>query len=197
MTFQSPLKWPDGWARGQARPPLSAGRFQTTFEKSKKRLFHALNKLGAEGVVVSSNMATRLDGTPRGDTARRYISDNGVAVYFSLKGKSMVMARDAYNTPFDNFHSLTMALEYLQGLERHGGATMLERAFDGFTALSSQSHWRDVLGFRPQDTVDRALAESRYKEGAKRLHADTGANAHDAMVKLNAAIAQARQELPA
>lgn len=194
MTFQSPLKWPDGWTRGQSRPPSSSGRFKTTFDRSKQRMYRALEKLGATSIVVSSFMPLRLDGTPRADQARRSMTDNGVAVYFTLKQKQMVLARDAYDSAFDNFHSICMALEYLQGLERHGGATMMERAFDGFTALPSQAHWRHVLGFASDERLTLRQVEDRYREGAKRCHSDTGGG-HEAMIKLNAAIEQARKEL--
>lgn len=194
MTFQSPLRWPDGWKRGQSRPPASAGRFQSTFDRSKQRFYRALEKLGARDVVVTSYMSLRLDGTPRSDSARRSVPDNGVAIYFTLENKAMAMARDAYDTPFDNFHSLTLALEYLQGLERHGGATMLERAFDGFMALPDQAHWRAILGFSAGAPVTLGEVEEAYRHGAKLCHADTGGG-HEQMVKLNAAIAQARAEL--
>lgn len=192
MTFQSPLKWPEGWKRGQSRPPASSGRFKTTFERTKARMYQALTKLGARNVVVTSYMPLRLDGTPRADQARRSMPDNGVAIYFTLKDKPMVMARDAYDSAFDNLHSLTMALEYLQGLERHGGAAMMERAFDGFMALPEKAHWRTILGVPQNATLQEV--EAAYKTGARLCHADTGGG-HEQMVKLNAAIAQARMEL--
>lgn len=206
MTFQNPLQWPTGWKRGQSRPPASAGRFKTTFDRSKQRFYRALEKLKATNLVVSSHMPLRLDGSPRADQARRSIPDNGVAIYFTLKGKQMAMARDAYETPFDNFHSLTMALEYLQGLERHGGAAMMERAFDGFAALpepGNASHgrpWWKVLEFSadPSGHHDKVYcliqSEAVYRQKAKVAHADNGGS-HEQMIELNAAIAKARDVL--
>lgn len=192
MTFAFPLKWPDGWTRGQTYRGNSS--FKSTYDKSMRRFYREMEMLGAQHVVVSSNIALRLDGQPRGDIARMRIPDPGVAIYFSLKGKQMVMARDAYDTVMDNFHSLVLAIEALRAMERHGGAAMMERAFDGFAALPDQSSWRGVLGFKREDQVTIAMAEANYRQGAKLLHTDAGGS-HEAMIKLNAAIEQARREL--
>lgn len=198
MTFQTPLKWPEGWKRGQARPPASSSRFKTTFDKSRRRMFNALEKLGATAVVISSNMAIRMDGTPRADSARRYISDNGVAVYFTLRDRQMVMARDAYDSPFDNFHSLTMAIEYLQGLERHGGAAMMERAFEGFSAIAApgaKKDWREVLGFPPASGPTHDEIREHYRQKMKVAHPDMPGGSHDAVIAINETLVAARKEL--
>lgn len=192
MTFSNPLKWPDGWKRGQSFKGNST--FKSTYDRTMRRFYREMELLGASSVVVSSNIALRLDGQPRGDIARMRIADPGVAIYFMLKGKQMVMARDAYDTVMDNFHSLVLAIEALRAMERHGGAAMMERAFDGFAALPDQSAWRTILGFKRDDQVTLAQAEANYRQGAKLLHADAGGD-HEAMIKLNAAIEQARKEL--
>lgn len=161
-------------------------------------LLNELRLLGVPShtVVISSWLPLRRDGLPYAEQARRPLEDPGVAVYFQLRGLPMCMARDAYETPFDNLHSLKIAIQHLRGLERHGGAMMMERAFEGFAALPDQSSWRAVLGFKRDDIVSLADAETRYRDGAKLCHADNGGS-HDAMVKLNAAITQARGELRA
>ena len=77
-----------------------------------------------------------------------------MAIYFSLNGDSMVMARDAFMRGEENIRSLAMAVEALRQLERHGGGTMLKRAFSGFVALPppdamttpAQRAWWLVLG---------------------------------------------------
>lgn len=194
MTSSYPLKWPEGWKRGQEKPPGSASRFMTTYDKTLRRLLAVLRRLGAASYVISSNLPLRQDGLPRADVARYRIDDPGVAVYFTRDGKQMVLARDAYDSVYDNLHSLTLALEHLALLERHGGAAMMERAFDGFMALPDQSNWRTILGFKRNDVVTLSDAEARYREGAKRCHADAGGD-HEAMIKLNVAIQQAREEL--
>ena len=170
--------------------------FAGNFGRSRDLLMSQFRLMGvpAHTVVISSWLPLRRDGLPYAEQARRVLEDPGVAVYFMLRKRQMVMARDVYDTPFDNLHSLKIAIEHLRGLERHGGATMMERAFEGFAALPDQSGWRTVLGFKRDDIVSLADAEAAYRTGAKLCHADSGGS-HEAMVKLNAAITQARGEL--
>ncbi len=198
MTEAYPLQWPEGWERTPSRRRRRGKMFAGNFGRSRDLLLtqFRLMDVPSHTVVISSWLPLRRDGLPYAEQARRVLEDPGVAVYFTLRGRQMVMARDAYDTPFDNLHSLKIAIEHLRGLERHGGATMMERAFEGFQALPDQSGWRVVLGFKRDDVVTLDDAERRYCEGAKILHADAGGS-HDAMVKLNAAIAHARREIGA
>lgn len=201
MTSAYPLAWPEGWKR--ANEGRSGARFRSTFDQTRKRLYRELELLGAKNVVVSSNVPVRADGYPYADVARYIIRDPGAALYFTLRGRQMVMARDAYESVYDNLHSLTLAIEHLRGLERHGGATMMERAFEGFAALpepGNASHvrlWWQVLGFTADPSPgDNGLdhAEARYRQLARERHPDTGGTHHQ-MAELNAAIAQARKQL--
>lgn len=51
------------------------------------------------------------------------------------------MARDSYNTPWENIRSLILAIDAIRSIERHGGSTMMERAFAGFAAIAPPS-WK-------------------------------------------------------
>lgn len=210
MTSAYPLAWPEGWPRGQ-KLPKGAGRFITTYDRTMSRLKGVLGRLKATHFVISSNIPLRQDGMPRADVARFRVGDAGVAVYFTRGGKQLVLARDAYETVYDNLHSLTLALEHLSLLERHGGAAMMERAFDGFAALpepGNASHlapWWKVLAFEADPSAAsiplfgrRTLleaAESAYRRLARERHPDRPGGSHDAMAELNAAIERARKEL--
>lgn len=194
MTQAYPLQWPDGWARTSPGARSENRRFSTTFIKARSQLFSELDRLGASNAVVSSWLPLRNDGLPRTDAARARIADPGVAVYFTYRGKQMVMARDVYHNVHDNLRSIGLAIEHLRGLDRHGGATMIERAFEGFAALpapGAKGDWRAVLG--PARTL--AEAESSYREKAKARHPDAPGGSHDKMTELNVAIAAARKEL--
>jgi hypothetical protein len=46
---------------------------------------------------------------------------------FALKDRRLAMARDRFNTVAGNLRSLTLAIEAMRQLERHGGSTMMER----------------------------------------------------------------------
>jgi hypothetical protein len=140
-----------------------------------------------------------MDGQPRADGARRLLEDPGVALYFALRGRQMVMARDAYNTVMDNLCSIGLALAHLRGLERHGGASMMERAFTGFAALPPQEAqrqpWREVMRLQQVDAMgfDKpallSVVEATYRRLAK------SADTTEAMVALNLAVEDARREI--
>lgn len=184
-----PLEWPDGWPRTPERQRKTSSPFVTTFDKARRELQSELIRMGAEHVVISSWLPLRQDGNPRSDFARYKIDDPGVAVYFEWKGKGFVMARDVYWSVHDNLRSIGLAVRYMRGMERHGGAHMMERMFSGFQALPVPGSvgWRHVLG--DHKTLDDA--EQRYRAMAKVAHAD-GGGSHDTMVRLNLAIEEAR-----
>lgn len=177
MASAYPLEWPAGWPRTPNAEQKSGAQFKTTFERARRDLSAELRRLGADNVVISSWLAIRGDGMPYADQARRRIPDPGVAVYFTFKGRQMVMARDAYWSVHENLRSIGIAIEHMRGLERHGGGTMMERAFEGFAALPAPDHFDPlaVLGLKPGAT--RAEIEAKFREMAMRHHPDAGGDA--------------------
>jgi DnaJ-class molecular chaperone len=80
--------------------------------------------------------------------------------------------------------SLVLAIEAIRSIERHGGQTMMERAFSGFTALpASKSCW-EILGLSPSASVQAIKAQFTVK--AKTAHPDVGGS-DAAMAELIAA----------
>lgn len=178
MTSQNyPLAWPDGWPRTPDRKRRNNSPFQTTFTRARDDLNRELQRLGATGVVISSWLAVRNDGLPYADQARRRIPDPGVAVYFTLRGKQMVMARDAFASVHDNLRSIGLGIKHMRGLERHGGATMMERAFEGFTAMGNPDNPLTTLGLEPGAT--RQQIKDRYRDLAHTHHPDRGGKTDD------------------
>jgi hypothetical protein len=192
-----PLSWPDGWPRTHGRE--SSSRFNSsrnsplTFSKARTGLLKELNGLGAEDVILSSNHRVNRDGQVI-ETAN--VKDHGVAVYFELKGKKMVMAQDVYANAAGNMRSLALAIEGMRQMRRHGGAHMMERAFAGFAALPDPNNvdWRAILGFKRGDPIDADAVQKRFRNLAMNNHPDTGGDA-DYMTKLNVARDQALAEL--
>ena len=122
------------------------------------------------------------------------VKDQGVAVYFTLNGRAMVMACDRYQRVAANLRSLGLALEAMRQLARHGGGVMMERAFAGFAALPRPPSCWDVLGV--EEGASRGDIERAFRNRAKKVHPDAGGNDH-AMAELNAARDQALKEIAA
>lgn len=154
-----PLSWPAGWPRHKG-PQDSDTRFNgPTFQWDRvyRGLKEELRRIGATNIVVSTNQPLRQDGMPYAQ--QRNISDTGVAVYFTRGDKALVMAQDRFWSVIGNMRSLTMAIEGLRQMERHGGATMMERAFDGFLAIAPPADCWDILGIKPGPTPNRLVAD--------------------------------------
>lgn len=214
-----PLCWPDGWPRTAPHLRQKGDQFVTrrqevgdsyavsrpiTLTKARRLLVDELARLKATGFVMSSNLQVRNDGELRTGEADRCPTDPGIAIYFSYKGKPMVMASDRFATTAANVRSLGLAIEAMRQLERHGGGQMMERAFAGFTALpppegsTPKRPWHEVLRY-PADPAEReflspAEIKARYNAMAKKLHPDQGGDAA-AMAELNQARDDAVAEL--
>jgi hypothetical protein len=198
MTTEAfPLHWPDGWPRTPYREsnhPFGGKVHSLTFERARDGLRNELALLGATDIVLSSNVALRADGEAAATHARKRMSDPGVAVYFILKKRTMVMAQDKYTDISANIRSLAMAIDGMRQLRRHGGGTMMERAFSGFLAIAPpdwKKPWREVFGVKPDWTGDLT---SLFREKAKIRHPDSGGN-DNLMAELNIAYKEARKEL--
>lgn len=194
-----PLQWPDGWPRTAYREsshPFGGKVHQLTFERARDGLRNELALLGATDIVLSSNVALRSDGEAAASQARKRMDDPGVAVYFILKKRPMVMAQDRFTDIAANIRSLAMAIDGMRQLKRHGGGTMMERAFTGFAAIAPpdwKKPWREVFGVKPDWRGD---IRELYREKAKNRHPDSGGS-DTLMAELNVAYDEAKRELAA
>jgi hypothetical protein len=201
MTQAYPLHWPNGWPRTslehRAHIYSKFGR-NLTIAKARERLLNELRLLGARHVVISSNLELRNDGLPRSN--QRLPDDSGVAVHFMRDDRQLVMAHDTWWQPEANINALALAISGMRQMERHGGATMLERAFAGFEALpppGQKKPWRTVLSPSNGDAI-RTLddAKSAYRNRARLHHPDNGGT-KEQMAELNLAWEAAQRELAA
>jgi hypothetical protein len=197
-----PLCWPVGWPRTapenqdrgyQFRQNRTDGygKVLVTFAVARDKLYDGLQRLGATGVVLSTNHPTDRYGVPI--ESKKKVIDEGAAVYFNLDGKQMVMACDRFDNAAANMRSLGLAIEALRQLERHGGGTMLERAFTGFEALPApgehaKRQWWQVLGVS-QDATPEEI-KTAYRRQAMACHPDHGGN-EALMAEVNAAYSEA------
>lgn len=192
-----PLEWPVGWVR-----TLPGKRINAPFRRYNKRLngYDAtarleteLERLGAKGAVLSTNVSLRLDGRPRSDEAPR---DPGVAVYFSFKGKATVLAADRYLTVADNIAAIAGHIEALRRIERYGVGT-IEQALAGYRSLPADTaaNWRAVFGFAVDKTPTLEQLDTAYKDAAKKHHPDRPGGSDESMAHVNRARDYALMEL--
>lgn len=208
-----PLAWPTGWkrthpsqrehAKFNKKVKLHGSNWamaeDLTIAEGTARVLAELQRMGLQrdDVVISTNLVLRLDGLPRSD--QKAPEDPGVAVYWDDYGSHKVMAIDRYHRVADNLAAVAATLDAMRAIERHGGAAILDRAFTGFMALPAPPkepaarHWRDVLGVPNTAQTEQTLKDA-YRRAASAAHPDKGGTS-EAMAAVNAAYAQAKQEL--
>jgi hypothetical protein len=193
MTDAFPLAWPDGWPRATGalkdgrsnfQRPASAGRYWTFIEAREALLSELLMVSDLRSAVISSDWRLGARGAVLLGAPRP--KDEAIAIYFTRKGRSYVMACDRYTRSEENMRSLTLALAAMRQLERHGGGVMLERAFAGFLALPQPKTCWEVLGLGTGVTSTAGDVQAAWRELARKTHPDQGGN-HAAMAELNAA----------
>lgn len=189
-----PLHWPIGWRRTSAhlrdrahfnkkvpqyRTDHATGQQVRSWDRktelsmsdATKRVLAELERMGMsrDDVVISSNVELRLDGLPRSN--RRAPEDPGVAVYWRKRKETRCMAVDRYDRVEDNIAAIAATLEAMRAIERHGGATILDRAFQGFTALPAPESWWQVLGLSGPN-ASREQIEHAHRQLIMKHHPD-------------------------
>lgn len=168
-----PLQWPAGWPRTKNRQRAS---FRMTPGAITDHLFDELDRLGATGIVISTNRApySRSKAQPE---------DPGVAVYFTLKEHQQCIPCDKWDRTEDNIHAVGLAVQALRGLERWGTGDMVSAAFQGFKALPGGEargsdvarSWHTILGVAPD--ADKEEIKSAFRKLAQAHHPDVGGDA--------------------
>lgn len=192
-----PLAWPSGWPRTPAtrRAPAKfrSGRHasdEIRLTDARDRLQRELDRMGAGGPILSTNLRLRLDGLPRaGEPAP---ADPGAAVYFTLKKRPIVLACDRWTKVAGNIAAIAAHLDAMRGMDRWGVGSV-EQLFTGYAALPaplSPGDWRTLL----RNPTTLAAAEATYRELMRAAHPDAGGS-HAAAAALNEAISQARMHL--
>lgn len=200
MTEAYPLAWPQGWPRtpigkrvdGRLRfsRPVTFGDW--TFAEARDALMREIEKHKARDVVVSTNRPLGKRGAPLSSV--RIPEDDGVAIYFTRAGRPLAMACDRFLRAEHNMRSLTLALDAMRALKRHGGGVMMERAYAGFTALPAPGAvrpWHVVLGVSPD--ASRAEIEAAHRRLIAEHHPDRGGSPERA-AEINAARDQGVRE---
>lgn len=198
-----PLSWPDGWARtpnyNRKYGHFKRERRDPSVMEGVRRILDQLSMMGIskDNVLISTNVATRLDGMPRSD--QRAPTDPGVAVYWR-KGQNaemQCMAVDVYIDVADNLCAVAAVLEAMRAIERHGGKQVQERSFRGFKALPAKTGhrpWREVMEWGHSGTPTVDLINFAFRILARKRHPDLGGTEGE-MAELNQARADALAEI--
>ncbi len=194
-----PLQWPTGWRRcephqrerakfGKSVPQyrtkyvngVAAGtersydrRESLTIAEATKRVLEELQRMGIgdDDIVISSNLRLRLDGLPASGQAAP--QDPGAAVYWRNGAGTRCMAIDRYDRVQDNLAAIAATLDAMRAIERHGGATILDRAFQGFVALPAPRAWWQVLELKDHHATRAQIMDAHRRLIAKH-HPDKG-----------------------
>ena len=166
-----PLAWPDGWPRAKHRKVSS---YKISTDAALNDLVRELQLTRARGVVVSSNVPLRRDGTMyRGDHSEQAMPDPGVAVYWDDRdGKPRVIACDSWRTVRENVRAIGLTIEALRQIERTGASHLLERAYRGFARLPEATDCWLTLGI-PKGS-SREVVSAAFRELSRTLHPDRG-----------------------
>jgi len=171
----SPLLWPAGRPR-TVHPKHSA--FSSTLQEAEHGIYWQLGMLGAEKVIITSNLHVGKNGLPN---IRQTAEDTGIAVYFDYKDSRHCMAIDRYVYFWENMRAIEKSLEAIRGLERWGGAEIVETSLGGFKELPMNAiitpppasrPWYDVL--EVQQIASKDVIEAAYKRLVHKRHADKG-----------------------
>ena len=186
-------KFPLAWPGYKPRTPSHARRAsdfgvrkpgQVTPDRAQRELLNEIRLIGGIGVILSTNVRLRVDGTPYRDE-RPVDGDPGVAVYFKRRGKDLAFACDRWLTVPENIWAIRKSIEALRGLERWGSKEMMESAFTGFAALPAPEQWFQVLGVSANATKDEVI--KAYRRLASEHHPDLANGSHEAMARINRA----------
>ncbi|MFA5406688.1 MAG: hypothetical protein WC307_05015 [Candidatus Nanoarchaeia archaeon] len=104
--FEYPLQWLPQQPR--TIKPKKPASFRDDAYYNGLQLVDELRKLGAKNCIISSNLVIRVDN--KSFLKNQTLQDNGVVVYFDLKGSSKAMACDKWNKASYNLRALTHAL---------------------------------------------------------------------------------------
>lgn len=171
MTINAyPLTWPEGFPRTARR---QGGAFKTSLAGALQNVEHSLKLFSQdsgkkiEGLVISSNVTLGQQRPP----------DPGVACWFTWDGLQVCIPVDRYDKVEANLQAIHHIIEARRTELRHGGLAIVRATFTGFKSLPAPADakpWREVLGFRPDETVAPSDLERAYRTRRSEAHPDKG-----------------------
>lgn len=179
-----PLRWPEGQPR-KAWVERRNAAFKVTLAKARDHLSTELRLLDASNVVITANVPVRRDGTVYASVPEPL--DPGVAVYFTLRGRTYVFACDAFYKFVHNLRAIGLTVQSFRAMDRYGATEMLEQALTAFAALppAGRKPWHEVLSVSPNATAE--AIQQAFKRLAVIHHPDASTGNAARMTEINAA----------
>lgn len=191
MAASYPLDWPKGIARAKWRDENSHFKRELTIPDAYGGLCEELEKLGATGAVISTNLEVSSVLRPRGDRGRP--QDPGVAVYFQLDKQPYAMTCDRWERVQHNMRALALHLEAMRGMERWGVGSG-RQAFAGYRALPDPASAGGETPFKILGVPEGADANEinrAWREKIRDVHPDLNGGTNEAAIRINRARDQA------
>jgi hypothetical protein len=138
--------------------------FKSAMGEARDDLLDQLRLLGAQNVVISTNIRAKKDGVLY--ATYREPEDPGVAVYFELYGDNQCIPCDKWNKVVFNVRAIGLCIQALRGLERWGAKEMVKASFKGFKALPmpSTSYFKECNSTEEIKEKFRLLSRSMHPD---------------------------------
>jgi hypothetical protein len=166
-----PSEWPLGYKR---TPNPTFSRFKTTFAMARNFVFAELRRLGASNdIVISCSMKLY------GEQPKARMKEKGVAVYFKLNDKPVVLCCDNWDQIQDNLYAIGLTIEAMRAMERWGVSNILSRMFSGFEVLpeTTEENPYEVLGVSPN--ASEFEIKNAWKNKILEHHPDKGGDVEE------------------
>lgn len=193
--FRDGLVWPMGRPRTPAKDRTTHKRYSVSLKDAFDDLEVALDLFAHDSrakPIVTADLPGKRNGRYRTTAESR---DPGVAVYVDKPSGPLAIACDKFWLLRDNVRAIWQIVESLRTIERVGAEQMTQQAYRGFAALPEHADggpWHAV--FNLPSNASMMEVNRAYRELARLHHPDNGGS-HDAMARLNRALAEAREEL--
>lgn len=187
MSKAYPLSWPPGWPRTE-KFKRQRSNFKATVASALSYLEDEVRRLGAKGLVISSNYTLGIANP----------EDPGVCAYFSYDEKPAAIPCDRWLRIEDNVHAIAKTIEAMRGIERWGAKHMVKAAFAGFAALPPPGatwNWRECLGIKANAKVTLPEVERTYRTLRSAAHPDRPGGSTERFDLIQRAWEMAQQEL--
>lgn len=178
-----PLQWPVSWKRIRHTRRSRFGSYNSkpSIAVATDLIMEELRRLtgSSRDIIISTNLRYKDNGSPYSN--QKEPADQGVAVYFMMDKKQMVIACDSFDKIGCNLYAIGQTIKAMRGIERWGCSELLQRAFTGFQALPApaQRNWWDILSCA--ETSDLNHIKSCHRHLAKKYHPDNKDTGNTAM----------------